>query len=134
MKRTFIYIVTAAVAFASCDGYRPEEILLPRNEISLTIKGVDQIIYDENTWQLGFNDKKNEFRVVDDKVSEWFLFRCETMPSSEGQKIKGDIEYTTDTDIKTQEGLTYSVEKISQDGLVWLWNDDKDIGAVIKIL
>ena len=71
---------------------------------------------------------------MDDQVSEWFIFKFSTMPDSEEQKVKGDLEYTTDNDVKTQEGLTYSVEKISQDGLVWLWNEDKDIGAVIKIL
>ena len=134
MRRTFIYVAVLAAAATGCDRYQPEEILLPRNEISLTLKGVDQLRYEENTWQLGFNDERKEFRAMDDQVSEWFIFKFSTMPDSEGQKVKGDLEYTTDNDVKTQEGLTYSVEKISQDGLVWLWNEDKDIGAVIKIL
>ena len=124
-------VMTAA---SSCNGLQPEEILLPRNEISLTVKGEDQISYDENTWQLGFNDEKNEFRVVNDHLTDWFIFRCSAMPNHTGQEVRADIEYTTSNDIKKQNGLTFSVEKISPDGLIWLWNDDKDIGAVIKIL
>lgn len=135
MKR--IYIICIAVTMtllSSCDRYQPEELLLPKSDISLTIKGEDQIRYDQETWQLGHNAEKNEFRAVNDKLTDWMILRCNTDPSTVGQSVTAYLEYTTSNDTKKLNALTFTVEKTSPEGMIWLWNDDKKIGVVVKDL
>lgn len=135
MKR--IYIICIAVTMtllSSCDRFQPEELLLPKSDISLTIKGEDQIRYDQKTWQLGHNAEKNEFRAVNDKLTDWMILRCNATPSTVGQSVTAYLEYTTSNDTKKLNALTFTVEKTSPEGLIWLWNDDKKIGVVVKDL
>lgn len=119
---------------SSCDRFQPEELLLPKSDISLTIKGEDQIRYDQKTWQLGHNAEKNEFRAVNDKLTDWMILRCNATPSTVGQSVTAYLEYTTSNDTKKLNALTFTVEKTSPEDLIWLWNDDKKIGVVVKDL
>lgn len=119
---------------SSCDRFQPEELLLPKSDISLTIKGEDQIRYDQKTWQLGHNAEKNEFRAVNDKLTDWMILRCNATPSTVGQSVTAYLEYTTSNDTKKLNALTFTVKKTSPEGLIWLWNDDKKIGVVVKDL
>ena len=90
--------------------------------------------FDENTCQLGFSDRNNEFRVLDDKLTNWFILRCDAVPSAVGQKMICELEYTTADDVKTFSDIVFNVEQTREDGLVWLWNESKSIGIVIKLL
>lgn len=136
MARAYIIIGIALMLAAStgCNRYHVEDILLPRNEISLTVKGADQIIYDEESWQLGYNDERNEFRIVNDKLNNWVILQCDAFPSTVGQSVTAYLEYTTSNDTKKLNSLTFTVEKTSPEGLIWLWNDDRKIGVVVKDL
>lgn len=135
MKRIYIICIAVIVALLSgCDRYQPEELLLPKSDISLTIKGEDQIRYDQETWQLGHNAEKNEFRAVNDKLTDWMILRCNATPSTVGQSVTAYLEYTTSNDTKKLNALTFTVEKTSPEDLIWLWNDDKKIGVVVKDL
>jgi hypothetical protein len=133
MMRRFIYIAVAVLALSACQ-FNVDEVLLSRSDISLTIKGNLQMSFDENSCQLGYNTGRNEFRVYDDKLANYFILRCSAKPTSEGQVLKADLEYTTATDSKTISGLEFTVEKTSPEGLLWLWNKDRQIGVVIKNL
>lgn len=119
---------------SSCERFRSEDILLPRNDISLTIKGKEIMSFNPNTCQLGYNDHDNEFRVLNDRLSDWFIIRTDIMPAQAGQKITASLEYTTPDNTLLLNDLEFSVEKIDRSGMVWLWNDSRKIGAVIKIL
>ena len=133
MKRilTLLLIIFAA---SGCVEYLPEDILLPMEDISLTIRGEEVLKFDENTCQLGFSDRNNEFRVLDDKLTNWFILRCDAVPATVGQKMICELEYTTADNLKLFSDIVFSVEQMREDGLVWLWNDSKSIGVVIKLL
>ena len=133
MKNIYIMLVAAFMA-TGCMEYLPEDILLPMEDISLTIKGEEIMKFDENSCQLGYNNRKNEFRILNDNLTNWIILDCDITPSSTGQKIVADLEYTTENDVKTLPDLVLTVEKIDEDGLVWLWGKDKSIGLVIKVL
>lgn len=133
MLKRFFYIFATALTVAACNN-DVEEILLGRNDISLTIKGELMMSFNDNTCQLGYNSEKNEFRVYDDRIANWFVLRCATSPDTEGQIVTADLEYTTSNDLKTLKGLEFSVERINSEGLIWLWNKDKRIGTVVKVL
>lgn len=132
MKR-IIFIALAALAISAC-RYDVDEILLSRSDISLTIKGELQMSFNENTCQLGYNTGRNEFRVYDQMLLEWFIVRCSAKPTSEGQELTAELEYTTKADTRKLKGLKMEVQKISSDGLIWLWEKDKKIGIVVKSL
>lgn len=133
MKR-LIYIMVALIAATSCVDTMIDEVLLVRDDISLTIREEVVISFDENKCQLGFNSARNEYRVYDENLANWYILKCSAKPTSEGQKVKADLEYTIEKDVKALAGLEFSVEKTSSEGLVWLWNKDKKIGIVIKNL
>lgn len=134
MKHIYIIGIAGAMALLTSCEFQPEEILLPKTDISLTIKGIEQISYNPESWQLGYNEAKNEFRVVSDKLSDWMIIRCSASPTTEGQIINADLEYTTADDTKKLKDLSFTVEKTSPEGLIWMWNDDRKIGVVIRTL
>lgn len=130
----FISAVVFISVMASCDRYDVEEILLSREDISLTWKGMEQIVYEPATWQLGYNPERNEFRVNDDSMANYFVLKCKERPDMEGQEIDASVEWTVRTDIKHYDGLKFEVEKVGADGLVWLWNRSQKIGITVKYL
>ena len=135
MKRILSAGILLTIAIVTgCTGLQPEEILLPRSEVSLTVKEEVVMAFDPATCQIGYNSERNEFRLVDNKVSDWVIFRSDAVPTDVGQKVKASLEYTSRSNIKTMTDLTFSVEKTAPDGTTWLWNKDKKIGIIIKIL
>lgn len=133
MKRTII-LLSAILAIASCRPYDIDEILLQREEVSLTIKGELIFSHDPVTCQLGYNADGNIFRVFDDNLGNWFILKCRTSPDTEGQTLKADLEYTAQTDTKKINGLSFTVKKTDRNGHIWLWNDERKIGAVVRRL
>lgn len=132
--RHFAGIVLTLISIVGCVGPQPDEILLPRTEISLTIKGEAAMEFIPATCQIGYNSERNEFRLVDNNLSDWVIFRSDAVPTDVGQKVKASLEYTSQNSVKTLRDLTFCVEKTSPEGLVWLWNKDKKIGIIIKVL
>ena len=90
--------------------------------------------YEQNLCQIGYNAEAHEFRLVNDKLTDWVIFRSDATPTNVGQKVNAYLEYTVEKDTRTMDGLTFTVEKTSPDGQVWLWNQDKKIGIIIKTL
>lgn len=136
MMRSFRISFVLAVIFvmASCDRYNVEEILLSREDISLTWKGTEQIVYDPATWQLGYNPEHNEFRANDDNMANYFVLKCKARPDTEGQEVGASVEWTLRTNVKHYDGLKFEVRRVSPDGYVWLWNRSQKIGVTVKYL
>ena len=127
-------IILTLATICSCTGLQPEEILLPRTEISLTMKEEVLLEFDPATCQIGYNSERNEFRMLEDRLGNWFIFRSDATPTDVGQNVRASLEYTSQSSTKTLTDLTFSVEKTSPDGTTWLWNKDKKIGIIIKVL
>lgn len=135
MKKTIPFIIFMVVLMsASCSRYDVDEILLSRDDISLTFRKDLQMSYDPKTWQLGYNEARNEFRVNDDSMANYFVLRCDARPDTEGQEVTGYIEWTVRTNIKKYYNLKFEVKRISSDGKVWLWNKPQKIGVTVKFL
>lgn len=134
MKRAVLFIISAAVLLTGCREYDIEEILLQREDISLTIRGEEILVYDEETFQIGYNSEKNEFRVFDDNLANWFVLKCSARPSTEGQEVKADLSWTSTNTTKTRKGLTFTVEKTGPEGFIWLWCEAEAAGVVVREL
>lgn len=127
-------IVLTLILITGCVQPQPDEVLLPRTEISLTIKGEVVMEFVPTTCQIGYSSERYEFRLVDNKLRDWVIFRSDAKPTDVGQHVNATLEYTSEDSVKTLKGLVFSVEKTAPDGTVWLWNKDKKIGIIIKTL
>lgn len=134
MVKRIIYIMAMLLAATACIDNTLDQVLLVREDISLSIREQVLMSFDENTCQLGYNSARNEYRVYDENLANWYILRCSAQPTSEDQTVKADLEYTTAKDVKSLTDLELSVEKTSSDGLVWLWNKERKIGIIIKNL
>ena len=101
------------VGVLSCQTYDIEEVLLVNDDVALIVRGTPVFTYDAGTCQLGFNDQKNEFRVYDDSIGEWFILTCDKLPDTEGMSLKAKLEYTVPTSLVSYKDLTFVVKKTS---------------------
>lgn len=132
--RMFVLVAAVSAMLCGCVRYDMDEILLEREDLSLTWKGEDQIVFDPLTWQVSSNIRNCEYRVNDDNMANYFIVRCSERPVTEGQDVTADVEWTLATNIKRYEGIRFTVRKTGPDGLVWMWNKSQKIGVVIQEL
>ena len=133
MRRLIISMMTIIVATGCC-RYDLDEVLLQREDISMTLKGQPEFIYDAASCQISHNKATNIYRIFDDKLSHWLVIECSTRPDTEGQSLTADVTWTAASSTRTERGLKFTVEKTAADGRVWMWNKSKRIGIVIKNL
>ena len=126
--------MVALAALAGCQRYDIDDILLQKEEISLTMKGEEVLTYRQDTYQLGYNSQMNEFRVFDDNMATWFVLTCDSRPSTEGQELTADLKWTSSNSTKTRNRLTFIVEKTDVEGHIWLWCESDAIGVIVKEL
>lgn len=129
-----IMILLITMAAAGCCRYDIDEVLLQRDDISLTFKGEPQVVYDPLTCQISHNKATNEYRMYDDRLSYWLTVRCSERPDTEGQSVTADITWTASSSTRSEHNLKFVVQKTSPDGRIWMWNKTKRIGIVIKNL
>ncbi len=130
-KLIYLLILTG---LASCNPYDVDEILIPREDISLTIKGTEHFSYDPVTCQASQNVRENEYRYFDDMMSQWLTVKCSESPVNEGQELTADISWTGSRRAESMSGLEFTVEKTGDDGKIWMWCKKKSVGIVIKKL
>jgi len=97
--------------------------------IGLTYYGETIFKYTDGLCQLGYDASKNEFRVSDDAMNDYYVVRLDKMPSV-GEESTGTLIYTTDSDIVTKTGLRFKHLKSDGDKM-WLWNRKNAIGCVV---
>ena len=131
---TILLCVFMQLLVSSCMTYDIEQILLERDDISMTIKGDLCFAFEPLTCQMGYNADKNEFRVYDDALGNLFVITCDRTPDTEGMKLIATMTYTTSSSTNSLSGLEFSVEKLAADGTVWMWNASKKIGVVVSKL
>lgn len=130
MKQTAMLLFMLLCA-CSC-SYDIDEVLLQRDDISLTLNGKTEFSFDQVNGQLGYNDAENEYRIFDDSIGNWFIMRCSEKPTSDGQTVTADISWTASTTTRSRKGLRFTVEKTSADGFIWMWCKSDNIGVVVK--
>jgi hypothetical protein len=136
MKKTAFYIfgLFALLGIAGCNPYDVDEILINRDDVSLTMKGEPLFLYDPDTCQLAYNTERNEYWAMADDMSKYFVLKAHQQMSHIEQEFSADLTYMNGTKEKKERNLTFKIEKISNDrGLVWLWCHSRNIGLVIRL-
>ena len=104
------------------------------SDIGLIIRNSYQLRYELTGYQIGCNESRNEFWVMDDDMANYFILTCKSFPEV-GGTVEADLIYTTADDVKTRSGLSFKVtDADSGTGKIWLWCQPKKIGVIIKVL
>ena len=133
--RKILYFVAACLAFAalvSCEenqGMAP--YILDSNDFTLEVKGRVVQNFNKSECQLTLNADRKEFRVGDDKMAEYYILQCNKVPAAKGETLNVNLSWTMSGSVQSREGLRFSVEKIGDDGRIWLWDAKDGIAAII---
>ncbi len=134
MKR-IIYIVSVLALFglASCakDNEAQEAFVDNFTNVGLSIAGESVFSYAENKCQLGYSADYLEFRVSDDTMNNFYALTLRKMPEGIGSSVRGDLIWTTSTDVRQRGGLDFKLIRAEGD-YMWLWNKKNDIGVVVR--
>lgn len=129
-----IFVSFVAMAFSCCRDNEIDSAFLGNDAIHLRVNGKNIFDFNEITCQLGYNDSKQEYRVHDDTMADYYIVTLYEKPAEEGQSIKGEIEWTTSSDIVRKRDINFKVVKIDSDHKMWLWEKTNKIGVVVKAL
>lgn len=133
MRKNCAILMIALLVLCSCGRQRRMNAFMESEEIKLQVAGSVQFRYDELNCQLAFSRDKKEFRAHTDNMSDFYIVRLNHIPSSVGEKLNADLEWTTATDILHRKNLTLEVVRIEGD-IMWLWSDSGRIGLNIRVL
>ena len=136
MKKFITYLLSLVVllGLSGCNPYDVEEILISRNDISLTIKGEPIFVYEDGICQAAYNSDRHEYRAMTDDISRYFIFKAQQRLTNAGQEFTADLTYTYAGEVVSLKDLDFRIEKIDNtSGLAWLWCSNDAIGVVVKL-
>lgn len=87
-------------------------------------------IYDNDLYQYAYNTSRHSFRIQNTSQSRYMACMLETAPVVD-RYVKVTVETQGISSIPSQE-LQALVLKISQ-GKVWLWDETKNTGLIIRL-
>lgn len=131
MKRLSAILAILCLMWA-CKEPNLSEEFRQSDELRLEIKGYTVFLYNPLTCQLGFNRNNNEFRIHSDNMSDFFVVRLDSIPTSEGEVTPGTVSWTTGDDLHNKK-TTFEAIRL-EGGRIWLWSASNRIAAVIQVL
>lgn len=132
MKRLAAFLALA-VLLCGCNDTRRRNAFVESEDIRLQIGSTIQFRYDPLKCQLAFSRDRGEFRAQTDNTSDYYSIVLSEIPVTLGQRVSGDLTWTTETDILTRDDLDLEVLRIEADR-IWLWSSSGRIGVVIRLL
>ena len=133
MKRTALILLGAVLLLCGCQEERLLSAFSARDGIRLQIGGEEQLAYDPLTCQLAYNPDRREFRVHTDSMSDFFFVTLSSIPVEDGEEVRGNLVYTTRSDIVRKNNITLKAVRLEGDR-IWLWSQSGRIGVEIQIL
>ena len=67
-------------------------------------------------------------------MSDYYCVKLDYVPTENGQKVKGELKWTSKSEIISKKGLSLTVEKTDRSGRLWLWCRKESIGVIIQTL
>lgn len=135
MRKVLAILPALSVLFLSsgCEkGLEPDPGFTAGGALALTVRNSVKVEYVPETYQIGFNADRHQFRIHNDTMSEYYILRCQDLPDHQGQKIRCSLKYASEGKAFYKGVLTYEVLKTDNDGKFWLWNTEKGIGAAVR--
>lgn len=121
MKKSIILLsAIIPLLFCACKKEEVDEAFLENDNLCLIENGVTIHSYDPNTWQVGFNKDKKEFRIHTDTMSDYYVLTCQELPQEIGQEVHANLKWSGNS-MTSKSNLTFKVEKMDSQGRIWLW-------------
>ena len=130
----FFALFAALLLFQACnrDGFNKADLEI--TDVCLKVKGAVVYQYVSGASQMAFNRGRREFRAGTDTMSDYFRLTMSEIPRESGQTLTGSLQWTTSDNTPSLSGLSFKVERIGDDGTVWLWCPSQKILVVMKLL
>ena len=132
MKKRVLFLLLC-LTLAACSGRRVDPDFIASSDVRLSNRGENAFVYDDIHCQMSFNLARGEFRAFTDNLSDYYYIHMHELPSSEGQTIKADLEWTTYSTIEIRKGIAHKVVKLEGD-TVWLWNGAQQLALTVVML
>lgn len=133
MKKLIIPLLSCLV-LGSCQSFKVDPAFVASTSTGLTVRNVTVFNYDPLGCQTAFNRNESEFRVHTDNMSDYYCVKLNSVPTAEGQRVKGSITWTEMSQVQVRKDLQFQVEKTDRAGRLWLWNKKEGIGALVFVL
>lgn len=136
MRPGFIILLCALPLLCSCNPSRHfDKDYLDESDVAVIVDNIKSFQYSSQTCQMAFNRERKEFRAFKDDMSDYFVVDFSSLPKSKGQKIPGcSVSWTTSDDLKTLNNVSFKVEDINSEGMVWLWDADDKLVVILQLL
>ena len=128
-----LLLFTALLLPVSCSDHRMQNAFYESEEIRLMVGGEIPFVYEPGTCQLAFSRELREFRAHTDNMSDFYAVTLSEIPTSIGQRVSGDLIWTTSKEVLRRKNLTLEVVRIEGDQ-IWLWSESGRIGLTIRVL
>ena len=122
------------IAASSCQGSKVDPEFVGTNPTGLTVKGQKVFVFDSMNCQTSFKRESCEYRSFTDNMSDYYCVKLDYVPTENGQKVKGELKWTSKSEIISKKGLSFTVEKTDRSGRMWLWCRKESIGVIIQTL
>ena len=132
--KAYIYLAMLPLA-VSCIGANKmqEEFVETSPEECLVIDGKTIFTFEPDKCQESYSPERNEFRIGDDSMSNYYALKAESAPGAPGNTVMGDMRWTTDVDVRYKLGMEYKIVK-SKGELRWLWCRRIRTGLVVRVI
>ena len=132
-KRLLIIFLATAAMLCSCTGNTVISSFVTDESVRLEIDGARILEFDENNCQLAFNADKCEFRVMTDRMLDYFTVSLDRIPERTGQKAKGTVVWSSPDGEKSRKEITLEAKRIKGD-LIWLCDAFGHTACVVRVL
>lgn len=135
-SRTVIMVLAAACALLACgcrQGTTSISSFTKDDTVRLELDGQAVFVYNENSCQLSYNEKRCTFRAHTDTMLDYFTVQLDHIPSSTGEAVTADISWNTTYGEKNKNNITLNVQRIRGD-VIWLCDASQHTAAVVRTL
>ena len=124
--------VLAVLTLAACAEYDINEVLLVRDDVSLTLRGKPQYVFAADDGQMATNADRTIYRYMTDDLMNWLDVKCQSKPGGVGENIIADIKWKSTISSGEENNLEFEIKQTDGSGMIWLWNKSNNIGLVIR--
>ena len=131
--RKLIIILLATFCLASCNREAFREDFSRMDGMRIVVKGRSALVYNPVNCQLSFNRERREFRVCRDNMADFYSLKLSAIPAENGQKLSGDIQWTTRDNLNRKKNIGFEVVRNEADKF-WLWSQSLRVGVIVQVL
>lgn len=126
-----ISVLAGLMLSTGCNTTAPYENFSLVDNLHMQIYGSVCFNYNPDACQLSCSRDTRTFRAGTDTMSEYYEVVLSAIPSSEGQKVSGNVTWTSGSRLNSKNSITLEAVRLEGDR-IWLWNGQSKLGVVVR--